>query len=93
VTLGVPRRLVDVRERASLSWIFSRSASLTNVRNGEDYEIFPFNEPVVHRILEELFDGKDVASAVVDHVVWTRCDLVATALASIELPHAQVPST
>ena len=57
---------------------------LTNVRNGGDYEIFPFNEPVKRRILEEVFDGKPLASAMVDHFVRTRRDLVAAALASIE---------
>lgn len=57
---------------------------LTNVRNGGDYEIFPFNEPVKRRILEEIFDGKDVASSMVDHFVRTRRDLVAAALASID---------
>lgn len=57
---------------------------LTNVRNGGAYAIFPFNEPAKRRILEELFDGKAVAAAMVDHVVSTRRDLVATALAAIE---------
>jgi CubicO group peptidase (beta-lactamase class C family) len=57
---------------------------LTNVRNGGDYEIFPFNEPVKRRILEELFDGKPLASMMVDLFVKTRRDLVAAALASID---------
>ena len=57
---------------------------LTNIRNGGDYAIFPFNEPVKRRIVEEIFDGKDVASTMVDHFVRTRRELVATALASID---------
>lgn len=57
---------------------------LTNVRNGGDYAIFPFNDPVKRRILEELFDGQDVASVMVDAYVDIRRDATTSALASLE---------
>ena len=57
---------------------------LTNIRNGGNYAIFPFNDPVKRRTLEEIFGGQDVASVMVDHYVDIRRDLVASALASLD---------
>ncbi|HEY8924685.1 MAG TPA: serine hydrolase domain-containing protein [Polyangia bacterium] len=57
---------------------------LTNVRNGGDYAIFPFNDPVKRRILEELFDGQDVAQVMVDTYVEIRRETTAAAVAGLD---------
>ena len=57
---------------------------LANIRNGGDYAIFPFNDPVKRRIVEELFDGRDVASVMVDHYVALRRDVISSTLASLD---------
>jgi CubicO group peptidase (beta-lactamase class C family) len=57
---------------------------LTNVRDGGGYEQLPFNAAVQRKIVEELFDGKDVAAALLAYYVRTARDATAKRIERVE---------